>query len=99
MRPSDYARINDGKRPKPNAILQNNRSGDQVERRFFIVMAARKKGNTLRDANIIADGHRDKAVDPNILANPHLIANGKPPGIFDIYIGFNFNLAADFSPE
>jgi hypothetical protein len=53
----------------------------------------------LRNADIIADRDRHQAVYPHIFANPNLVTNGKPPGIFDVYTGFDLHFVANFCAE
>src|SRR6201999_1245676 len=90
MRGGSYALVYNGTRTYPHAIFQCYRTGYQVERVFFIIMATGKQHSSLRNTNIGAYSDLYNIIYPHILTYPYVIANLKQPWIFDVDAWFYF---------
>ena len=73
----------------PDAIFQHNGPSDEVEGGVFVVVVAAEEPCSLRDAHVRADGDLSQVVNPHLLADPAVVANGEFPRVLDGHAGLD----------
>jgi hypothetical protein len=86
-------------RSNPDTASHGYGSVRGLEMRIFIVMARSAKKAFLRDDCMLADLDRRDGIEPDILADPRVIANSYPPGKMYPGPGMHEDILADRTPE
>ncbi len=94
-----YARTDSCPRPDPNAVLQMDLTGDQIKRRFFVVVVTGQQHGALGKTDMIAEDDRHEIVNPDALTDPAVIAYRQEPGVFDIDTRLDENAPSDPGAE
>ncbi len=90
------ARRNFGKCGDPDPLTDLNRLAEKGELRVRPVVIAREQISPLTKATVRSDAHGGVVVDPNLFANPNMIAYLKEPGRFNIDAGFDYHPLPQF---
>jgi hypothetical protein len=80
-----------------NPASLTNENGRNLELEIFPpkIVASGRKITTSGDANIRFDCHLRQALNPNVISDPNMIANGEAPGAGDINIAAKENVLPD----
>ena len=62
-------------------------------------MISRAEVGALRDAHVAADRDRDKVIDPDIFANPSVVADDEVPRVFHLNAGFDLDTMANLGAK
>ena len=73
----------------PDAVFQHNGPCDEVERGFLVVVVAAEEQGALGNANMRPDGDLIQIVNPHLLADPAVVADGEFPRVLDGHTGLD----------
>src|SRR6266478_8401164 len=97
--PDGDARPDDRARCEPDLVLNNDRLGHKIEAASAPVMTSRAEISTLRQTAMIADADFGKVVEPDMFADPAMIADFQPPRKLHHDAGLDRDVAADARAE
>ena len=83
----------------PDAVSHGYRVFRGFEARIAIIMTRSAEKALLRDDGLLADLYRGDGIEPDIVADPRIIADLDPPGKMQPRPGMHYYLLADFTPE
>ena len=83
----------------PAAGLEVDAAEAEVKGGLTPVVVASAEVNALRQTNVVFDDDGGKVVDPEVFAEPAVVADGKPPGEFDFDAGFDADALAEGGTE
>lgn len=74
--------------PHPDTILDHNRSYNEIESLFRVIVVTGAEIGPLGDTDIAADTDFVQRVEQDAFADPGVVADFEVPGIFDVDAGF-----------
>ena len=93
------ARANGGPSGYPTTGFQVDGAEAEVEAGLAPVVVAGAQVNPLGEADIIFDGDGGEVVDPEVFAEPAMVANGESPGKFNPYPWLDIDALADLGAK
>src|SRR5450631_3724006 len=93
------AGAHDGEGAHPASLIEGDGHTHEAEAGIFVVVVAGEQIRSLRDANVVADGHADEVVDPRAFADPGVLADAQMPGVLDVYPRLDNHPRADARAE